>query len=258
MENIKLLVLAAGKGERLRPLTKNIPKGMVKIKNTTLIKNIILNARKNNIRDIDILTGYKKSKIDFKSVNYIHNRLYHKTNMLYSFYIALNSYKKIDFDLIISYSDIIYNYSVLNKIIHSKETISVVVDTVWKKYWKKRFEDPLLDAESCVIKKNRIIEIGKPIKNFKKSKYQYIGLIKIKKNILIQIKKELFNNVDNIKELNLRKDYFTDLLNYLICLDYSIHPLKIKKGWLEIDNIRDYEIANKNIILKNNIVQVIR
>ena len=41
--------------------------------------------------------------------------------------------------------------------------ISVVVDTIWKKYWKERFDIPINDAESCFIKNNKILEIGKPI-----------------------------------------------------------------------------------------------
>ena len=62
MDKTKLLVLAAGKGERLRPLTSGIPKGMVKLKNISLIENIISNAKKNEIFDIDIVTGYKIQK----------------------------------------------------------------------------------------------------------------------------------------------------------------------------------------------------
>ena len=61
MNKTKLLVLAAGKGERLRPLTLGIPKGMVKLKKISLIENIIYNAIKNKIFDIYIETGYKKS-----------------------------------------------------------------------------------------------------------------------------------------------------------------------------------------------------
>lgn len=259
MGKTKLLILAAGKGERLRPLTLGIPKGMVKIKKISLIENIIFNAEKNEIFDIDIVTGYKKSKINYKNINYIHNKFFNKTNMVYSFFLALNSYKKIDFDLIISYSDIVYNKSILKKIKNSKKNISVVVDTIWKKYWKERFETPLNDAESCIIKNNKIVEIGKPIKNFKNNKFQYIGLIKIKKNDLIKIRYKLIKiHKNKSNNIDINKDYFTDFLNYLINQKFSINPIKIKKGWLEIDTIKDYKIANNHILLKNKSLIVTR
>lgn len=259
MNKTKLLVLAAGKGERLRPLTLGIPKGMVKLKKISLIENIISNAKKNKIFDIDIATGYKKSKINYKNINYIHNDLYNETNMVYSFYLALQSYKKIDFDLIISYSDIIYNQSILKKILNSNNDISVVIDTIWKKYWHERFDMPINDAESCIIKNNKIFEIGQPITNFKKNKFQYIGLIKIRRDSLIKIKDRLIKIKNNkLKSFNINKSYFTDLLNYLINKKIAIRPIKIKKGWLEIDTLQDYEIAKKNVILKDKSLFVIR
>ena len=259
MDRTKLLVLAAGKGERLRPLTSGIPKGMVKLKNISLIENIICNAKKNEIFDIDIVTGYKNLKIKYKNINYIHNNLYNKTNMVYSFYLALYSYQKIDFDLIISYSDIVYNKSILKKIKNSKMNISVVVDTIWKIYQKERFDIPINDAESCVIKNNKILEIGKPITNFKKNKFQYIGLIKIRKNVLIKIRNKLLKiNKNKSKNFDIHKNYFTDLLNYLVNQKFTINPIKIKKGWLEIDTFKDFKIANKNVLLKDKSLIVIR
>ena len=179
--------------------------------------------------------------------------------MVYSFYLALYSYQKINFDLIISYSDIVYNKSILKKIKNSKMNISVVVDTIWKKYWKERFDIPINDAESCFIKNNKILEIGKPIKNFKKNKFQYIGLIKIRKNVLIKIRNKLIKiNKNKSKNFDIHKNYFTDLLNYLISQKFSISPIKNKKEWLEIDTVKDYKIANNNVLLKDKSLIVIR
>ena len=77
--------------------------------------------------------------------------------MLYSLFCAENF---LDDDVIISYSDIIYNYEILNKLIDSKSGIGVVIDKNWKELWSLRMDNPLEDAESLKVADNKITEIG--------------------------------------------------------------------------------------------------
>jgi len=60
---MKAFILAGGKGERLRPLTEKIPKPLIKIKNRPILEWIILNLKKNGIKEITLLVGYKADKI---------------------------------------------------------------------------------------------------------------------------------------------------------------------------------------------------
>ena len=56
---MKALILAAGLGSRLRPLTNDVPKAMVQYKGIELIKHQINTLLENNITDICVMTGYK-------------------------------------------------------------------------------------------------------------------------------------------------------------------------------------------------------
>ena len=58
---MKILILAAGQGKRLRPLTNDIPKCMVKYKNKPIIDYIINSAKNFGINDIAVVSGYKKN-----------------------------------------------------------------------------------------------------------------------------------------------------------------------------------------------------
>jgi NDP-sugar pyrophosphorylase family protein len=60
---MNLVILAGGKGLRLRPLTNQIPKPMVKINGRPFLEKLILNFSKYNLKKIFILTGYKYRKI---------------------------------------------------------------------------------------------------------------------------------------------------------------------------------------------------
>ena len=64
------VILAGGMGKRLMPLTKNIPKPMVKINNKPFLKYLIEYLQKQNIKKIIILTGYKSKIIE----NYFKNK----------------------------------------------------------------------------------------------------------------------------------------------------------------------------------------
>ena len=58
------MILCGGKGLRLRPLTKDLPKPMIKIKNKSILENIINHFLKFKIDDLIIATGYKHKIID--------------------------------------------------------------------------------------------------------------------------------------------------------------------------------------------------
>ena len=63
-KNLTVLILCGGKGLRLRPLTKKIPKPLIKIKNKSILENIIDYLKKYEINDFIVATGYKHQMID--------------------------------------------------------------------------------------------------------------------------------------------------------------------------------------------------
>ena len=63
IKNMKTLLLCGGEGTRLHPLTKKIPKPLVKIKNKTIIDHIIEHLYKSGLKDFLICSGYKSSMI---------------------------------------------------------------------------------------------------------------------------------------------------------------------------------------------------
>lgn len=63
-KNLTVLILCGGKGLRLRPLTKDLPKPLIKIKNKSILENIINHFLKFKINDLIIATGYKHKIID--------------------------------------------------------------------------------------------------------------------------------------------------------------------------------------------------
>ena len=176
------IILAAGEGKRLNPLTKNTPKGLVSLFGKSLLERQIEIFRTCDITDISIVTGYLGDMIKFSDVTYFQNSKYQNTNMVETLFCARQ--KLID-STIVSYADIIFERKILEKLVDSEENVSVIVDTEWYDYWKERFENPLDNAESLILKDGYISNIGQKTKSLSEIQGQYIGLMKFQQMLKI-------------------------------------------------------------------------
>ena len=122
---IKVIILAAGRGSRLTPLTDDKPKCLVKLFGKSLLEWQIEKFKKFGINDISVVTGYKKELISFDGIKIYHNKNFEKTNMIETLFCAK---KEINETVIVSYGDIIFEDNVLQKLIESKDDFSVIID----------------------------------------------------------------------------------------------------------------------------------
>ena len=240
---MKIIVLAAGQGTRLRPLTDNVPKCMVPLQGKPLIDYQLDLFKSKSINDITIVGGYLIEKLKSKNVNLITNKVYETTNMVHSLFCAE---KELNDDVIISYGDIVYTEKVLQKLIDSNENISIVVDKNWKEYWQARMDDPLSDAETLKIKDGKIIEIGNKPNHYGDIEGQYIGLIKFSKEIIKEII-NYYNGLDKTIKYDGKDFNNMYMTTFLSLLGENISPLKpifINNGWMEVDCPEDLNHHN--------------
>ena len=186
---MKAIIVAAGEGIRLRPYTQNCPKCMVPFNKKPIIDYIIDVMHACNLKDIVIVNGYKKQVLEKhfrdKSIKFYTNEEFDSTNMVTTLFCAE---EEMNDDIIISYSDIIYSARALQSLLVSSSDFSVVVDKDWKKLWEVRMDNPLADAETMKLDgQGNIIELGKRPKSCNEIEGQYIGLIKISRNVISKV-----------------------------------------------------------------------
>ena len=237
---MKSIILAAGEGKRLRPLTNNIPKCMVEVYGKPLIKHQIDCLKRNGIKEINICLGYACDKISINGVNNYYNYDYSETNMVYTLFCAESELSNED--IIISYGDIIYNDEVLDKIINNDSKIGVVSDKNWFEYWEARMKNPLEDAETFKVDRDGyIIELGKKAYNYNDIEGQYIGLFKIRSDIVSKIK-EFYHSLDKsiLYDGNDFNNMYMTTFLYLVSKEVApLSPIFINNGWVEIDQPSD-------------------
>ena len=131
-------MLAAGMGKRLGRYTKDATKCMVPVNGKTLIEYAIEALVKNNIKKMIIVVGYKSQVlIDFinskfnesnlkgMKIEFIDNKVYDKTNNIYSLYMAKD--RLCEDDTILLESDLIFKPEIISKLIKSKDPNLAVV-----------------------------------------------------------------------------------------------------------------------------------
>ena len=240
---MKGIILAAGRGSRMRHMTADKPKCMLKIFGKTLIEWQIFSMREGGLMDIGIVSGYKREtiKADYKFSEF-YNPNWETTNMVSSL-ICANDWLS-SFDCVVSYGDIFYSSTAIKTLINSNENISLIYDTNWKTIWAQRFSNPLDDAETFKLSENNFLtEIGKKTDSFEDISGQYMGLLKFTPEGWFAFKAAFKKHSHSIST--------TSLLNFMI-EDSATRIRAYSYGdiWGEIDSISDLNLY-KNLFSFN-------
>ncbi|MEZ4752928.1 MAG: phosphocholine cytidylyltransferase family protein [Bdellovibrionota bacterium] len=239
---MKAIIVAAGQGTRLRPLTDDRPKCMVKYKGKEIIDHILETISACGIDDVTIIKGYRADVLNKQNTKTYINENFDSTNMLSTLFCAE---EEMEGDVIVSYADIVYTPEILQALIDSPHDFSVVVDTKWQELWESRMEDPLKDAETMKISsEGTIVELGKKPTSLDDIQGQYIGLFKISANAIGKVK-NFYYSLDRAGTYD-GKDfdnmYMTSFIQLIIDQLMSVHPVFIDGGWIEIDAPSDLEL----------------
>ena len=243
----KALIIAAGLGSRLKKHTQNLPKCMLDFGGKTLLQRQLEAYKDSGIEDISLIRGYKKEKIKYKGIKYFENTDFRNNNILNSIFYAE---KFINGNIIISYSDILFDSSVVQRTLDSNHDISVVVDIDWRGYYVGRKDHPISEAENVIFNSNNeVSKIGKINKGNEEVHGEFIGMIKLS-DYGTKIFKEHFHRLKKIywnkpfqRAKTFQNAYLTDFIQELVDIGIKVHCVIIESGWKEIDTVEDYKKA---------------
>jgi choline kinase len=239
---MKAIILAAGEGKRLRPLTDHKPKALVKIWGETLLIRQMKQLTQLGIDDITVVTGYQAEKIDQLGVATIVNNEYNTTNMVCSLSKALPELSACNAkNTLILYGDIAYKSEHLSTLINcdGKKSISILGNTDWYKLWSQRLEEPLSDAETFQFDEDRnLLEIGEKPISITQIQAQYMGMIKVDTQVLVHLLRQY---VSTATSHHIKNMYMTDFIQAAI-LSHGVYVELVSGGWIEVDSVEDYEL----------------
>lgn len=239
---MQAIILAAGMGRRLKELTHNNTKCMVKVSGVTLIDRMLHQIENQHLSRIVIVVGYEGQKlIDYigalniqTPIVYVNNPIYDKTNNIYS--LALAKDWLVKDDTILFESDIIFEDEVLNMLVTDPRDTLALVD----KY------ESWMDG-TCVKlnEEDDIIEFvpGKKF-NFNDTKdlFKTVNIYKFSKRFC---ETHYVPFLEAYQTALGENEYYEQVLRVIAMLDEPVIKAKRLDGqrWYEIDDIQDLDIA---------------
>lgn len=244
-----MIVLAAGTGSRLAPLTDDRPKCLVGLAGRPLLEWTQAAAQACGIKDIVVIGGHRIDRLRAYPVQVLENQNYARTNMVRTLFRAAELFGD---GFVMSYGDIAYAPSVLQTLLDAPVEIGIAVDRDWRSYWERRFDDPLSDAESLrVDAAGRITSIGQRPQSVDEIEAQYIGLAVFRGTGVAALREAYRRAVDEDEHgrppfggsRSLDRLYMTDLLQGMIDLGMPVSAVPVRGGWVEVDSRRDLDLA---------------
>ena len=242
------IIIAAGSGKRISDNVSNIPKSMVQINGKPIIEYQLSVLNKVGINEVYVITGPYSEKFTIKNVKYVKDEKYEKHDILGS---LMEAKKFLEKDTLVLYSDIIFELKIVEKILSSKEDISIAVDMNWEKNYKGRTAHPKSEAENVELNSNEdIIKIKKNIQNTENNVGEFLGIIKFRNmgsEVFVKKYDELIKNSNGLfhEAPSILKAYVTDMIQELIDSNIKIKPILISGKWCEIDTMQDLKNAEK-------------
>lgn len=246
---MKAIIIAAGSGKRIGEESKNLPKYLLKVNEKTIMEHQVKVYQKHGIDQIVIITGPNKEKFTAKGFTYVEDKDYQKHDILGS---LMEARKYIVGDVLVSYSDIIFDDAILSKIVGAKGDIGIAIDLEWEKSYVDRTDHTRAEAENVTLDTNQnVIEIKKNISpDPKKTIGEFLGIMKLTprgSDIFVKkfadLEKSHTGQFHNAPSLG--KAYLTDMIQELIDSQIKVTPILVSGNWCEIDTLQDLQRASK-------------
>ena len=245
------VILAAGMGTRLMPLTKEIPKALLKIKETTLLERMIKNCINADISKFIVVVGYNKDKVidlcpeiaekyDIE-IKTIVNEKYDVTNTSVSTYLASKYIEENEQeDFILVNGDNVVDPEIISRLSKSNNT-GMIIDN-FKELNEESFKLIIANEslnEKKTIANGKIEAIGKGL-DIPSSSGEFIGVSKVVSDDVAEFNRILEGLIE--EDPQNYYDFAYKDLSIVKTIDFVLtNGLK----WTEIDDHNDWENAQK-------------
>jgi phosphoenolpyruvate phosphomutase len=257
VSDTRAVVIAAGSGKSLLPLTQDRPKCMLDIKGRTVLERQLETLRACGISEIAVVRGYRKETVVAPGARLYDNDAYEETGELASLFAAE---PELQGRFVFLYSDVLFERAVLEKVLRAPGDIVIAVDRAWVDQRDRLL--PLAKPVDLVVTSDpprashralgdeavdRLLRIGQRVPP-DAAGGEFIGLAAFSARGA-ELLRETYGRARAAgaapfhEAESVRQAAFTDALQALVDADHPVTCVSTYKGWLEIDTFDDYQRA---------------
>jgi phosphoenolpyruvate phosphomutase len=260
-EKITAIIPAAGFEKQLLPLIDDRPKCLLDIKGKTILERAVAALNDCDIKDIAVVRGYKKDAISLPNIRYYDNDRYEETGELVSIFCAES---EMTGRTIVLYGDIIFDNTILEKLLKSPADITLVVDLAWQEQQQRGGQHIHINPDLITLAEppgqshssrfvmpegeHRILKIGQHLPH-DQVHGEFIGMAMFSEKGTESLRdcyrasQERYKSSGFHEAASVSKGSFTDLIQELIDRGHRVDAVPIFKGWMEVDSFEEYQKA---------------
>ncbi|MDA9391959.1 hemolysin activation protein [Bradyrhizobium sp. CCBAU 45394] len=242
----RAIILAAGVGSRLRPLTDLRPKPLVEVNGTPILYNALRNLEAIGVEEVTLVVGYRKDAIQYAcghrfgalAINYVESSAFDRTGSAYSLWLARDAL--LSGDCFLLEGDVFFEEDALRHLLHRGVTdVAAIVP----------FDDSMegsavLLTDSGLISEFRMRQTGANLAANGPRLFKTMNLLRLSAQTL---KATIVPALDQIIGSGVTRAYIEELLSHLV----ELRGLKLATTrcdhvrWYEIDTAEDLQVAER-------------
>lgn len=246
---MQAIVIGAGRGQRLMPLTREQPKCFAPVAGRRILDWILAALAGSGFTSehIAFVGGYRLDQIRsaYPDFIYYENTDWRNNNILASLFFAES---EMTGGFVCSYSDILYRRNTMQKLMESQNDITLLVDIDWRSRYLHRSLHPVSDAEKVVALDNRITQISRHIPADAASG-EFIGVAKFSEHGATLLREHYHRAREKYQSdafqgaPSFQSAYLIHLFQEMIEEGIEIHQVEIAGDYYEIDTTEDYQMV---------------
>lgn len=159
---MKAIVIGAGRGQRLMPLTDGVPKCYAEIAGRRILDWCLDALAAGGLREVVFVGGYRIERVraDYPQLEFVHNAAWERNNILAS---LMHAEAHMTGGFVSTYADILYTPAAVERLVACPADIALLVDTDWRARYAPRTQHPESDGEKVRVGGGRVLEVHRAI-----------------------------------------------------------------------------------------------
>jgi len=247
---MQAIIIGAGRGQRLMPTTADTPKCFAEVGGRRILDWTLAALRANGVDRIAFVGGYQIDKVRaaYPELTFRHNADWPNNNILASLFHAEDL---MDGPFLCAYSDILFTPAVAGLALASRDELSLVVDTDWRRRYTDRTEHPPDDAEKVLVEGAAVTRVSRDI-DTELAHGEYIGVATFSAAGAARLRahyhrcRAAYAGQPFHQARVFEKAYLIQLFQDMIEAGERFTHVDTPGGYIEIDTQQDFDYARRH------------